>query len=43
MNFNKALLFSSMLFATALNAQKEEAPKDWLEVVCACVCVCVSV
>ena len=29
MNFNKALLFSSMLFATALNAQKEEAPKDW--------------
>ena len=29
MNFNKALLFSSMLFATALNAQKEEAPNDW--------------
>ena len=29
MNLNKAILFSSMLFATALNAQKEEAPKDW--------------
>jgi cell wall-associated protease len=27
MNFNKAILFSSMLFATALNAQK--APQDW--------------
>ena len=30
MNFNKAILFSSMLFATALNAQEAaKAPNDW--------------